>query len=71
MTTPEDVLEFWLDKVGPEGWYKQDDALDQQIRDRFLSAWEEAARLRPPAVSERALGSRTRPGRGSKQKSAW
>lgn len=43
MATPEEVLSFWLDKVGPEGWYIQDDALDAEIRERFLSTWEAAA----------------------------
>ncbi len=42
MATPEEILAFWLDEVGPEGWYKQDDSLDQEIRDRFLSTWEGA-----------------------------
>ncbi|MCT4555709.1 MAG: DUF924 domain-containing protein [Pelagimonas sp.] len=42
MSTPEEILSFWLDEVGPEGWYKQDDALDQEIRDRFLSTWQGA-----------------------------
>jgi len=37
--TPEDILTFWLDEVGPEGWYKQDDALDEEIRARFETAW--------------------------------
>lgn len=40
MVTPDDILAFWLDEVGPEGWYKQDEALDAQIRERFLPAWE-------------------------------
>jgi len=40
MARPEDILAFWLDEVGPDGWYKQDEALDQDIRDRFLTAWE-------------------------------
>ncbi|WP_370312413.1 DUF924 family protein [Sagittula sp.] len=40
MARPEDILAFWLDEVGPDGWYKQDEALDQEIRDRFLTAWE-------------------------------
>ncbi|CUH76773.1 DUF924 family protein [Tropicibacter naphthalenivorans] len=40
MTTPEQVLAFWLDEVGPSGWYKQDEALDADIRARFLPAWE-------------------------------
>ena len=31
----EDVLAFWLEELTPEQWYKQDDAVDQAIRDRF------------------------------------
>ncbi len=42
MVGPEEVLSFWLDDVGPKGWYLQDDALDAEIRDRFLSTWEAA-----------------------------
>ncbi len=42
MAGPEEVLSFWLDEVGPEGWYLQDEALDARIRDKFLSTWEAA-----------------------------
>jgi uncharacterized protein (DUF924 family) len=42
MATPEEILAFWLDEVGPGGWYEQDDALDAQIRDRFLETWNNA-----------------------------
>ncbi|KIC43037.1 membrane protein [Ruegeria sp. ANG-R] len=42
MVGPEEVLSFWLDEVGPEGWYLQDEALDARIRDRFLKTWEAA-----------------------------
>mgnify|MGYP001026689619 CR=1 FL=1 len=42
MCTPEEVLEFWLDEVGPDGWYGGTEALDQKIRDRFLDSWKEA-----------------------------
>lgn len=42
MIGPEDVLSFWLDEVGPDGWYAQDDALDSRIRETFLSIWEGA-----------------------------
>ena len=42
MVTPEEVLSFWLDEVGPEGWYKASDDLDQQIRDRFETVWHGA-----------------------------
>ncbi|MCE8006570.1 DUF924 family protein [Aestuariivita sp.] len=43
MTGPQDVLSFWLDEVGPDGWYAQDDALDQTIRDRFEGLWSRSA----------------------------
>lgn len=42
MSTPEEILAFWLDDIGPEGWYKQDEALDGDLRSRFLPVWEEA-----------------------------
>ncbi|GAA4217163.1 uncharacterized protein (DUF924 family) [Sagittula marina] len=40
MVGPEEILAFWLDDVGPEGWYKQDETLDATIRDRFGKTWE-------------------------------
>jgi uncharacterized protein (DUF924 family) len=40
MTKPDDVLAFWLDEVGPKGWYAQDDALDAAITERFGAAWQ-------------------------------
>ncbi|WGW03207.1 DUF924 family protein [Tropicibacter oceani] len=42
MSTPEEILAFWLDEIGPEGWYKQDETLDDDIRSRFLTTWEGA-----------------------------
>ncbi len=42
MTAPEDVLKFWLDDVGPKGWYGPSDGLDAEIRDRFEGAWKSA-----------------------------
>ncbi|SEO51629.1 Uncharacterized conserved protein, DUF924 family [Salinihabitans flavidus] len=42
MAGPEEILNFWLDEVGPDGWYKVDEALDQEIRDRFGSIWQRA-----------------------------
>ncbi len=38
----EEISSFWLDEVGPEGWYKADDALDAEIRTRFRALWEGA-----------------------------
>ena len=41
-TRPEEILEFWLDRVGPEGWYRQDEAIDAEIRERFGTSWKQA-----------------------------
>ena len=42
MADPDEILAYWLDEIGPEGWYKGGEALDAEIRDKFLSAWERA-----------------------------
>lgn len=42
MSTVEAILEFWLDEVGPSGWYDSSEALDQKVRDKFVGAWERA-----------------------------
>ena len=40
-----EVTDFWLNEIGPEGWFNGGEAVDQAVRDRFLSAWEQAADL--------------------------
>lgn len=42
MKTPQDVLAYWLDELGPDGWYKGGDALDAEIREKWLGTWERA-----------------------------
>jgi uncharacterized protein (DUF924 family) len=42
MIGPEDVLSFWIDDIGPEGWYKASDSLDEEVRDRFEATWQGA-----------------------------
>ncbi|MGH1576985.1 DUF924 family protein [Planktotalea sp.] len=42
MAAPDDVLSFWLDEKQPSDWYKADESLDQEIRDRFGATWQEA-----------------------------
>lgn len=42
MVSSEDVLAFWLDEVGPKGWYAGGDELDETCRDRFGEVWEYA-----------------------------
>lgn len=40
--TPDTILSFWIDDVGPAGWYKQDKELDAAILARFGPTWEMA-----------------------------
>ena len=42
MSTVDEVIEFWVDEVGPKGWYVSDPDLDARIRDRFGPLWEKA-----------------------------
>ena len=39
MATPEDILAYWLDEIGPKGWYAGGEDLDEEIRDRFEAEW--------------------------------
>jgi uncharacterized protein (DUF924 family) len=39
----DEILNFWLKETDSKYWYVQNDALDQQIRDRFMTTWEAAA----------------------------
>lgn len=41
--TPEAILAFWLDEVGPHRWFEADPALDAGMRRRFEALWREAA----------------------------
>lgn len=43
MVGPQEVLSFWLDEIGPDGWYAQSDTLDAKIRDRFQTTWQGAS----------------------------
>lgn len=42
MQAYEKVLKFWLDEVGPEGWYLADEALDARLRASFEDMWIDA-----------------------------
>ncbi|QHQ34660.1 DUF924 family protein [Algicella marina] len=37
-----EIIDFWMNEVGPERWYKSSDALDAEIRTRFESHWQDA-----------------------------
>lgn len=45
MTKIAEINSYWLDEVGPKGWYEQSDAVDQTIRNRFMADWENARTL--------------------------
>ncbi|SLN11373.1 hypothetical protein PSA7680_00131 [Pseudoruegeria aquimaris] len=42
MLRPEDVLAFWLDEIGPEGWYAGGEELDERIRALAEPTWQAA-----------------------------
>lgn len=42
MVNPDDILAFWLDEIGQDGWYRSDEDLDATIRERYLETWESA-----------------------------
>ncbi|MBT2132601.1 DUF924 family protein [Aliiroseovarius lamellibrachiae] len=46
MCTPTEIVDFWVNEVGPAGWYQGSEELDQSIRDRFEREWEAAQRGR-------------------------
>lgn len=37
---PEEIVSFWIDEVGPKGWYDNNPDLDAKIRDRFERPWQ-------------------------------
>ncbi|WP_069299507.1 DUF924 family protein [Neptunicoccus sediminis] len=42
MDKAKEIIEFWIDEVGPGGWYQSTKALDNKIRDRFMDDYEAA-----------------------------
>ena len=37
-----EIVDFWLNQVGPAGWYGGGEALDERIRRRYLLTWKAA-----------------------------
>jgi uncharacterized protein (DUF924 family) len=42
MTGVEQVLSYWLDEVGPKGWYDATPELDRTIETKFGGLWQQA-----------------------------
>ncbi len=36
----QDVLRFWFEEVGPQGWFERSDDTDETIKTRFLDLWQ-------------------------------
>jgi uncharacterized protein (DUF924 family) len=44
MSEAEDILNFWFYEVGRDHWFEHEEALDAQIRERFLPDYERVRR---------------------------
>src|SRR5579859_7114102 len=53
---PEDVAYFWLYEVGRDRWFSEDPALDTAIREKFLTAYEEAVAGKLPHWADNPEG---------------
>ena len=42
MASQSDILRFWLDEVGEDGWYEGGAELDAEVRERFEKDWNRA-----------------------------
>lgn len=42
MTNYDQILDFWINEVGPKGWYEKSTELDETIRQKFLTTWQAA-----------------------------
>lgn len=42
MAGPKDILKFWINEVGQEGWYNSTETLDATIQERFSETWGKA-----------------------------
>lgn len=39
MPNPDNVLHYWISELGQAGWYAGGEAIDAEIRTRFLETW--------------------------------
>jgi len=44
LVSPDAVLHFWFEELGPQDWWRKDAELDQRIQDRFGATLATAAR---------------------------
>ena len=41
MAWTDDILLFWFNELDPADWWNKNDAIDEQITERFVELWEE------------------------------
>ena len=54
--TPEEILDFWLNEIGPERWFSTDTSFDMRMRERFAAAHDFASAEKLPAWKETPEG---------------
>lgn len=53
-TQPKDVLDFWFSTQMRANWFEKSDAIDAQIREKFLTAYEDARNDRMESWKQQA-----------------
>jgi len=45
------VLHYWFEELQPEAWFRKDERVDAQIRERFGTLYEQLAQIRPQQLT--------------------
>ena len=54
--TAKQIIDFWVNDVGPKGWYEADTAVDRQIIERFGTAYDARSFAADPLARDIARG---------------
>lgn len=57
MATQKEIIDYWIEEVGPDGWYTENPDIDKAIIDRFGADREAAKQGRLDDWQDSALGS--------------
>jgi uncharacterized protein (DUF924 family) len=45
------ILAFWFEELQPDAWFRKDERVDAEIRERFVASYEQLARTRPEQLT--------------------
>ena len=45
------ILRYWFEELQPEAWFRKDERVDVQIRERFGTLYEQLAQIRPEQLA--------------------